>query len=94
MVLSFLWQFADALLGASCCRQGHTQLLPSVVMEKGKRYMGQGGSQVSGGQSARAPEHLGRNWLGDCGGVPVSYPPWNSGGVACWVSPCPTLVDG
>lgn len=48
---SFLWQVADALVSARCCRLGHTQLLPSTVMEKGSGYVGQCGRQVIGGKS-------------------------------------------
>lgn len=87
LVLSFLWQSADARVDARCCKLGHVQLLLSAVMEKGSGYMG----QVSGGQSDRA---AGKKVLGGCGGAPVSYFPWVSGGVTYWVPHCSTLADG
>lgn len=72
LVLSFLWQSADARVDARCCKLGHVQLLLSAVMEKGSGYMG----QVSGGQSDRAagkkglqpaelhfPKHPNGQWL-------------------------------
>lgn len=65
LVLSFLWQSADARVDARCCKLGHVQLLLSAVMEKGSGYMG----QVSGGQSDRA---AGKKVLGGCGGVLVA----------------------
>lgn len=90
-VLSFLWQLADALGDARCCRLGHTQLLPSADMEKGSGYMGQGGRQVSRGQSAR---QAGRKVAGWLWGYSCLLSSVASGGVAHWVPPCPLLVDG
>lgn len=74
-------------MDARCCKLGHVQLLLSAVMEKGSGYMG----QVRGGQSDRA---AGKKVLGGCGGAPVSYSPWVSGGVTYWVPHCSTLADG
>lgn len=55
-VLSFLWQLADALVDARCCRLGHTQLLPSADMEKG---VDTGHKVVGRSAGARVPEQLG-----------------------------------
>lgn len=63
LVLSFLWQSADAfLVDARCCKLGHTQSLLSAVMEKGSGYMGRGTWGRSAG--TRATEQLGRRcWV-------------------------------
>lgn len=92
--LGFFHSFGNwlmPLVDARCCRLGHTQVLPSADMEKGSGYMGQGGRQVSRGQSARPAWRKVAGWLW---GYSCLLSSVASGGVAHWVPPCPLLVDG
>lgn len=41
----FLWQLADALVGARCCRRAHTV---AGLMEKGSGYVGQVSGEETG----------------------------------------------
>lgn len=87
-VLSFLWQLANALVDARCCRLGHTQLLPLADMEKG---VDTGHKVVGRSAGARVPEQLGGKGRV---AVWVLLSSVAIGEVAHWVPPCPILVDG